>query len=483
MGGAGFRRPGRLLEGLSVSRRPGYMDRQQRALSVRTDGSILVNSGPGFMTDFKPFGAQPIRWGDYPSANPPSWWLGRDTFDGRPIGPNGPWLDSSESALPAVTRCTEIITNTIVRTPWRYFLSSSGEFLDRPLWVDDPMLIGRAPGPIGPTVPAGLRLDGHSFFATFLTHALWWGLGAFVCVEASDGTPLPGTLRILNPYMLGIGEDGRWVINPRDDGAVVTDWDGRFSVGGQSWRLVTLRGLGPNDSQAPEGVLTRHYATLKIGAAVSEYVAGTFTSGIPAGYLKVGTPNMTSDGAAALKADWMRAHGGSKRSIAVLSSTVDFEPISLSPVDSEVAQVAHHLRTEVAHAFGLSAIWLDEGASGLTYQNNSDRRRDLVDISLAGWSERLMAVLTSLLPFGQRVEVNWAAFTTPSIEAHVPALVAAVQVGLMTNLEARQVLGLARTTGPDPDWRDISPAGGEPPPPPPRQLVPVPEEVPDEQAG
>jgi len=57
-------------------------------------------------------------------------------------------------------------------------------------------------------------------------------------------------------------------------------------------------------------------------------------------------------------------------------------------------------------------------------------------------------------------------------------------VGLMTNLEARQVLGLARTTGPDPAWSDISPAGGDPPAPPPPQLVPVPEEeVPDEQAG
>jgi hypothetical protein len=116
----------------------------------------------------------------------------------------------------------------------------------------------------------------------------------------------------------------------------------------------------------------------------------------------------------------------------------------------------------VAHAFGLSSIWLDERASGLTYQNNTDRRRDLVDISLSGWSEAMMATLTALMPYGTRVDVNWATFTQPSIETLLPPLVQGVQAGILTANEARQYMGMLRPTGPDPAFIDNSPATKEP---------------------
>lgn len=412
----------------------------------------------GWVTDIVPVGGRHgnVTWGDYPEAGPPSWWMGRDEFDGGPIGPNGP--NRRQSLLvPAVTRCTEIITNAIVRTPWRYF-NADGTFQSRPLWIDDPMLIGSAPGPIGPLSPAGQRLDGHSFFATWLTHAVWWGRGAFVFIEGSDGTPVPGSLRLINPYMIDTDDAGHWVIDPKGQTPIRTTFDGQFIVGGKVWRLVVLRGLGPNDDRTPEGVLTRHFDTFRLGAAVSEYVASTFKSGVPAGFLKVSTPNFKQTQSDELRDAWLRAHGQGRRSIAVLNATVDFQPISISPVDANVEGVLHGNRADVAHAFGLSAIWLDEGASGLTYQNNSDRRRDLVDISLAGWSERVMAVLTAIQPYGSRVEVNWTSFTTPNIEAHMNALVQGVQTGILTAREAREFLGLARPAGPDPLWTDISPA-------------------------
>jgi HK97 family phage portal protein len=443
-----------------MARRPLYM--QTRQQYVRTGPYDLLREGSvadgsyGWTTDIVPVGGHGnVRWGDWPNAPKPAWYLGDDSFDGRPIGPNGP--ETSVAILPAVTRCTEIITNAIVRTPWRYF-TTEGEFMSRPLWIDDPMLIGSAPGPIGPLSPAGVRMDGHSFFATWITHAVWWGRGAFVFIEDSAGQPLAGSLRILNPYMIAVDETGHWVIDPKGESPVRTNFDGRFIVGGQIWRLVVLRGLGPNDDRTPEGVISRHWNLFKLGASVTEYVASTFASGVPAGFLKVTTPNFKQPDSDKLRDDWMSAHGKGRRSIAVLNATVDFQPISISPLDANVEGVIHAHRNDVAHAFGLSAIWLDEGASGLTYQNNSDRRRDLVDISLAGWSERVMAVLTAILPYRQRVEVNWTSFTTPNIEAHMNALVQGVQTGIITATEAREFLGLARPAGPDPAWADRSPA-------------------------
>jgi len=434
---------------------------QTRQFYVRSDANLLVNDPGGWVST-----NGPIRWGDYPSADKPAWWLGDDSGGGAwAIGPNGPFLSGSQ-ILPAVTRCTGIISSTIVRTLWRY-TGPNGETLPRPLWIDDPMGIGTLPGTLASTVPAGLRLDGHSFFDTWLTHAIWWGLGAFIFVENAEGQPTPGTLRLINPFLLDVDETGHWVIDPNGADPIRTNYDGRFIVGGSIFRLVTLRGLSPNDNQTHEGVLTRHFDTFKLGAAVSEYVAGTFTGGgVPAGLLKVSTPGFKKDDADSLKSDWMKAHGTGRRSVAVLNSTVEFQPIAISPVDSNVEGIAHLSRADIAHAFGLSSIWLDEGASGLTYQNNTDRRRDLVDISLSDWSERLMAVLTGILPFGTRVAVNWPTFTQPSIETLLPPLVQGVQAGVLTATEARMYLGVEPLTGPDPAFQDHSKAAND------RQPVP-----------
>lgn len=442
------------------------VSRIQKRAYVRTGANNLLMEGSGDSYGWVSNQIGPMRWGDFPTATP-AWYLGRDDGGGAyPIGPNGPWV-GQESILPAVTRATNVIVDTIVRTGWRY-TDSNETVLPRPLWVDDPMGLGTLPGVLQPTVPTGLRLDGYRFFSTLLTHALWWGVGAFVCVENSAGEPIAGSLRLINPLLVGIDDDGHHVLDPNGEVPIRTGFDGRFIAGGKVWRLVVMRGLSPNDNRTPEGVLTRHFDTFRLGAAVSKYVAQTFTGmGVPAGLLKVSTPGFKKKDADDLKSDWMAAHGSSKRSVAVLNSTVEFQPISITPVDAGAEQMVHVARADVAHAFGLSSIWLDEGASGLTYQNNTDRRRDLVDISLSGWSESLMAVLSSLLPFGTSMSVNWASFTQPSVEAQLPALVQAVQAGILTATEARSHMGLVPSVGPDPNFHDNSPASKKPNPVPP----------------
>jgi phage portal protein BeeE len=257
----------------------------------------------------------------------------------------------------------------------------------------------------------------------------------------------------VNPYLVDIDRDtGEWVIDGGGAGKIITN-GGRFIAGEKVWRLVVLRGLTPHDGNTPEGVLTRHFATLRIGAAVTSYVAGTFRSGVPAGYLKVTQPGLDQQTADALKSQWMRSHGRGRRSIAVLNATTEFHPISISPVDAAASELVRANRVDVAHAFNLSGVWLDEGTSGLTYQNASDRRADLVDISLSGWGDSVAGVLSSLLPYGSSVEIDWQQFTQGNLIDLVPALVAAVNAGLITPLEARQRLGLAPRVGPDPTWK------------------------------
>lgn len=348
------------------------------------------------------------------------------------------------------------------------------------------MLIGTSPGTPFPLEPPGKRLDRLSFWSTWVTHALWWGLGAFICEEKVVGYQVPeerlgpiygepkaGTFRLLNPFLVGQDEDGFWVIDPNGETPITTDWYGRFTLNGRTVRLIVLRGMPPNDGVAPEGILVRHFQTFRIGASVSQYVADMFASGgIPSGLLKVSTPGLKKAEADNLKASWMEAHGSSKRSVAVLNATVEYQPVTLSPVDSNAAEMVHANRADVAHAFNMSSIWLDEGASGLTYQNANDRRRDLLDLTLAAPAGKVGAVLSALMPYGWELSKDFTGFTQATFEESIPVLTQAVQAGLMTAQEARQRLGLAADIGPDPAWRDNSPATKDPVADTPEQLLP-----------
>jgi HK97 family phage portal protein len=452
-----------------LSQSPRIPARLQRAGRVRAGDADLTVEGSGEGYGWVsnqvgvPVGGWPSgSWGSMePGQGTPSWWLGSDNDRGAGgfygIGPNGPggggmyapnvpsnggfWLTPRPDGglLPAVTRATEIITQPIVRTEW--VLDTPAGERPLPLWVRDPMLMQGAPGDVWPLTPAGRRLNGHDFWASVLEHAIWWGRGVFVFLESADRTPLAGSLRQLNPFMVDVDSSGRWVIDPAGDDPLTTDDDGRFTVAGQPWRIMVVRGLPPYDGSTPGGVLVRHFDTLRLGASVTKYVASTFTSGVPSGYLKVSAPNITQSDAEALKSSWMSAHGSGKRSVAVLNATTDYQPISISPVDSDANSMYRVGKIDVAHAFGLSAAWLDVGGDSLTYANMTDRRRDLRDHTLMGWAEGLLQTLSASLPYPSKLRVRWADYTAPDLTEQLPPMIAAVSAGVLTVDEVRARLG------------------------------------------
>ena len=403
--------------------------------------------------------------GDFdPGGHRPEWWVGSDQFNGQPIGPNGPdpgygwdirgawrnrnWWNAPQrdhGILSAVTRCTTVIVNPIIRTPWQVFDADGVKPL--PSWITDPCRRSSVPGQSvfdsGDSVmPWGMRLSSHEFWQTVLTHAIWFGRGAFICQEDSAGRPLAGSLMLINPYLIHL-EDGYWVFNPGDGEPLRTDFDGRFRIGGVSYRLYVMRGLPPNNSTRSEGVLERHFDTLKLGVAIHTYQYNSFGNGVPPGYLKVGTPNFDDAKAAKLKSDWMAAHGGDSKSIAVLNSQVEFTPISIRPVDNETTSLKQSHLVDVAHSFGLSAAWVDASAGySLTYSNVTDRRRELLDISLTGWGQQLMEMLGAALAYNNRIRIEWDRFTAPNLAEQIGPLVNAVNAGIMTVDEARTRMGL-----------------------------------------
>lgn len=450
----------------------GALARAQRFGSmrrpVRASANMQVNSPAGWMTDPR---RGPIPWTSDVADPGAVWWIGNSVEDGRsPIGPHGPW--SQPGGLPAaVERATALVVGPLVSLPWRLYRgtwrdSAGAESLPPRLWMVDPMLLGNVPGVGGSAFPAYRRRPGTSVWGEWLRHALWFGRGWVTFAETGDpgpgdpySEPVPGTVLNLAPSMVEDTDDG-WRIGDDTEGVDV-DADGRYRIGGRTWRLLCLREpLGDGT-----GVFGRHATDLGLAVHVRGYASGTFRSGIPSGYLKsTATAPLTQQDADTLKSRWMEANGGDRRSVAVLSSTVDFTAISVKPIDAQLVGVDDMVLRMVAHAFTLSGRSLDSGASaGNSYANIQDERHDRVDDSVMPWKRVLEDTVSSVLPYGTWHEVEMRGYLetdTAKRTAYYQAMhgMGAMDVGEIRRLERMPPLPEQPQTQPEPE--PALPVGG-----------------------
>jgi hypothetical protein len=459
----------------NLARRASYAP-QQRARWTRGDRGEPVDSA---IRRNYPNGSlqEPIFWVGSDQAYTPEWGIyGGQAWTGAQPGMSHSTLNST-GILPAVTRATSLVVGPIIRTHWRYFrrladsmpedMSAKDEELPEPLWVSDPQLIGRIPGgDLGrPTIPRPRRLGGNSFWKTLVTHALWWGTGAVLCAEDYEGRPLAGTMRVVSPDRWGYTDDGRYRLLGEDGGEPLeSDYDGGFNVGGIRWVMRTIHNFPPSDGSVAGGALSRSGLILSTGTKMNSYLNSILSSGVPTGVLKVSTQNYTEPQAQALKQQWMEAHGGSKKSIAVLASGIDFSPLQLNAVDSDVIHAKGAWLVDLAHAFNISAGMLDAAtgsSNNITYASISDRRRDHLDHSLADLGRSVEDLITSMLPWGQRMQIDWLNYTQTDPNQSLPYVESGLKYKWLTVSEIRERMRVSPTTNPLLEETPEPPSGGQ----------------------
>lgn len=419
---------------------------QRRSRLANTNGDLLVNSPDGL-----PSGQDPIVW----------WW--DHVSSSLPL--------RAGSTLSAITRATSLICS-ISSLPWRLLTGGASPGtsiveLPAPRWVLDPML-HRPDGrfPKSSPVSAALRLPRAAFWGQWIRSALLKGVGYLLFEEDYAGAPIAGTLRILNPDLVSpqqqFGDDAyvyRRIGSERTGLWVDTDYDGRFMLGDRLYRLVEL--LNPtgwvDELGLTRGVLETHAREIGMAESALEYGRGMYRSGVPSGFLKVSTPGFTKERADQLKAQWNAAHGGDRRSTAVLNATTDFTPLSMSPIDMELIASRQASLTDIANAFGVPQHLLggsDGGSS--TYSNAESRNRDFVVFSLSPWANAVEDVLTSLFPDGQWLEVNFNGLLRADTATRFAAYSQALRDGWMTPNEVRLLESLP-PLDPDQAFRGIDP--------------------------
>jgi hypothetical protein len=421
---------------------PRHLRPQTRETYARTWLDFLVNDPSGFPTAYPP-GA----------GEPPLWWYGQDSGGGAyPIGPNGPYANGTGSevgAVPAITRATSLITGPLTAAPFRVL--SGVTQVDAPRWLTDPMLLRHDDRFWGGNVyPEVRQVPRSHFWSEWVRSAVWWGEGAFICTEDAQRQPMAGSMRNVHHATIGTerNDNGALVWNIAADShedRLTFDRDGRAKVGPVTYRIVVLR--NPHSTLDPEGrakgVFAMSPGVFRLAGQVESYAQGTFRSGIPAGYLKVQTPGLTREAADELKGRWMAAHGGDRRSIAVLNATTEFQPLHLSPVDAALDQVKRLNLADVAFAFGLDPMTLGAGLqNSATYTNVRDAWQNHRDFGLAPWTAALEDTLTALLPGSGTVHVNLDGFANPTKAERFAAWKVALDAGIVTLDEVRAAEGL-----------------------------------------
>jgi HK97 family phage portal protein len=147
----------------------------------------------------------------------------------------------------------------------------------------------------------------------------------------------------------------------------------------------------------------------------------------------------------------MAAHGGDRRSIAVLNATTDFQALNLSPVDAALDQVKRLNLADVAFSFGLDPGTLGVGlANSATYTNVRDTWTNHRDFGLAPWTAAVEDTLSAILPGSGSVRVNLDGFANPTPAERFAAWKVALDAGILTVDEVREREGLPELETPAP---------------------------------
>ena len=353
------------------------------------------------------------------------------------LGPNGnatgggPWGHpipgagaggAGYASIPAVSRATGLIVDTIATLPWHVYRADV-ERLTTPTWIADPQALRLDGRVVDTSQLIDARLSRVDFWSEWIRSALWWGDGfAYVPVRDDNGAPKP-PLWLLHPDDVEIREGGDY-------------WVGETRI--PSTKIIHLRGQTPIVNGRGTGVLTRFSSDLAMSQSLRSYMAGAFSAGVPAGYLKTSTPNITQEQADALKTRWMAQHGSSQRSIAVLNATTEFHPLTWTPVDTEAAEFARLTLSQIALMFGLPVSMLG-GPSGnsLDYSTTELRMLELYQLTLLPWIARIEAVLDAQLPRNTDTRIEIDGLLRADFKTRFETYAIAIDKGILTVDEVR----------------------------------------------
>lgn len=203
------------------------------------------------------------------------------------------------------------------------------------------------------------------------------------------------------------------------------------------------RGASRWTPQRGIGVVEQHMESLGRVANEETYESKTLkASGVPS--VAVITPNsdLSTKEAVNAKDKWEEKFEGPERRPAILPHGTEVIPLSWSPKDSEMTEARKQSLNDVANMFNLDGYWLGGPAGSFTYRTPGPMYLNLLRQTVnpiledfeGTWSGRW-------LPRGRQVRFDRTPVLKDDLPTMITTMAAATKAKLLTQSEARVILG------------------------------------------
>ena len=314
-------------------------------------------------------------------------------------------------SVPTIVRARSAIVNTLSPLPLELW-SSSGQRLAAPAWCIQP-----DPN-CARTVTMAWTIDDLIFYG----FALWQ------VIEVYSADNRPARFQRIDPTRV------TWETN--QDGTKIIKW----SVDGNP---VPMSGLGSliQFAGTNEGILNFGGTTIRTAAALERAAYSYAIDPMPSGVLKNTGFDLDEEQIQNLLANWRAAR--QSKSVAYLANNLDYNAITWSASELQLTEARNYMATELSRLMNVDAYITDAPTGeSMTYSNQTDRKRDFLNTTLAGFVSVIEHTLSmeNVTPRGQYIKFGLDGYLRLNPNEHADYLIKLVNAGIMTVNEARSEL-------------------------------------------
>ena len=326
-------------------------------------------------------------------------------------------------SLVAVSRATSVLETAVMQIPVNVYRGNTQ--LPTPLWLETPDIEN--------------QISQAEWLGTTLIHMATYGNAYW---HISRGPR--GIVNITN-------------LHPTDV-SVSTDEQGKiyYLYKSKQYTSANIKHLklwhSPSStSLLGEGPLQRHKSVLRSALDLHNYADNWFrTAAVPTGTLTT-SEFLSADVAKQNKQAFIESQ--QERSVAVLSSGLKYDSITLSPEQAQFLENQKFITRQIAMMFGVPTMYLGMGieGQGMTYVNGNEDRSKLFEDGLQQYIVRIQQAITDLLPRGQYAEFNLTEFLRPNVKTRYESYAIGLSNNFLTVPEVREMEGMSEIMEVQPD--------------------------------
>ena len=294
--------------------------------------------------------------------------------------------ESSALSLVAVSRAIAVLETALMQIPVE--VERNEEYIEGPLWLETPDVEN--------------NISQAEWLGTTLFHMAVTGNAFWLVQRNARGIV---NIKNIHPQLVSItvdayGQNRYWI-------------NGTEYSKDQIVHIKLWQNLDPFKPYG-EGPIQRHKSVLRSALDLHSYADNWFrTAAVPTGTLTT-SEFLSADVAKQNKDAFVASQ--QERSVAVLSSGLKYDTISLSPEEAQFLENQKYINRQIANMFGVPVAYLGMSVEGqgMTYVNGNEDRAKLYEDGLQQYIVRIEQAITDLLPRGQYAEFNLTEFLRPN---------------------------------------------------------------------